>query len=149
AHLQNAIIFAGTMRLFAQTCEAVAATTKKKEKVRLVAEYIRTAPVEEAACAAVFLTGFAFPRNRNSNLSVGGSLLWDAVARVTGATWDQMQAAYRRHGDLGSAAAELFTERRHTNDLAVCAVSVRFEEIAARRGPDHKGAAVAELLQHM
>ena len=137
------------MRGFAQTCEAVAATTKKKEKVRLVAEYLRAAPLEEAACAAVFFTGFAFPRNRNINLSVGGALLWDAVARVTGATPEQIQAAYRRHGDLGSAAAELSAEQQQSSELTVCGVSEKFDEIAARRGQDHKAAAVAELLQHM
>ena len=52
------------MQAFAQTADAVAATTKKLEKVRLVAEYFRSRPVDEAAQAAVFLSGRAFPHGR-------------------------------------------------------------------------------------
>jgi hypothetical protein len=45
------------MRRFVETCDAVAATTKKTEKVRLVSEYVKTLSIDDAARAAVFLTG--------------------------------------------------------------------------------------------
>ena len=63
------------MQQFAMTCEAVAATTKKTEKVRLVAEYFRSRPVTEAAQAAIFLSGRAFPAWEERTLQVGGTLL--------------------------------------------------------------------------
>ena len=50
------------MRRFAETCEAVAATTQKSEKVSLVGTYLRSLPLDAAAGAAVFLAGRAFPR---------------------------------------------------------------------------------------
>jgi hypothetical protein len=34
------------MLRFSQLCESIAATTKKNEKVRLVADYFRAVPVE-------------------------------------------------------------------------------------------------------
>ena len=37
------------MRTLAETCEAIAATTKKLEKIRIVAEYLKSRPVEEAS----------------------------------------------------------------------------------------------------
>ena len=72
------------MQAFAQTADAVAATTKKLEKVRLVAEYFRSRPVEEAAQAAVFFSGRAFPAWEERTLQVGGTLLWRTVGRDIG-----------------------------------------------------------------
>ena len=46
---------------FAQLCESIAATTKKNEKVTLVADYLSTAPVDESALAALYLCGRVFP----------------------------------------------------------------------------------------
>ena len=43
------------MRTFALIAQAVAATTKRREKVRLVADYLRSLPLEEAERAAVEL----------------------------------------------------------------------------------------------
>ena len=71
------------MQQFAATCEAVAATTKKTEKVRLVAEYFRSRPMAEAAQAAIFLSGRAFPAWDERTLQVGGTLLWRAVAEIS------------------------------------------------------------------
>lgn len=83
------------MRRFAETCEAVAASTKKNEKVRLVGEYLRSLPVEDAACAALFFSGRAFPRTQEKVMAVGGSLIcstWTAsccwICRSPSATAD-------------------------------------------------------------
>ncbi|HEY6350884.1 MAG TPA: hypothetical protein VI636_15895 [Candidatus Angelobacter sp.] len=94
---------------FAATCETVAATTKKTEKVRLVAAYFHLRPAE-AGQAAVFLSGRAFPAWEERTLQVGGSLLWRAVAEVSGKGEVALTAAYRRHGDLGAAAQDVLAE---------------------------------------
>ena len=49
------------MDTFAATCEAVAATRKKTEKTRIVAEYLRSLGPEMAPRAAQFLAGQVFP----------------------------------------------------------------------------------------
>src|SRR5437899_658288 len=95
------------MEAFATTAEGVAATTKKTEKVRQVAEYFRSRPVEEAAQAAVFFSGRAFPAWEERTLQVGGTLLWRALAEISGKGEVALTAAYRRHGDLGAAAQDL------------------------------------------
>ena len=43
------------MRELAETCEQIAATTKKLEKTSMVAGFLRSQSPEEAAVAAVFL----------------------------------------------------------------------------------------------
>src|SRR5215470_2480866 len=95
------------MQQLALTCEAVAATTKKTEKVRLVAEYFVAHPVDNAAQAAVFLSGRAFSAWEERTLQVGGALLWRTVAEISGKSEGSMRAAYRKYGDMGSVAAEV------------------------------------------
>src|SRR5579863_9525921 len=98
------------MQEFVANCEAVASTPKKTEKVRLVAEFLRSRPVTEAARAAIFFSGRAFPRWEEQTLNVGGAALWRAVVEVSGKGEAALTAAYRRLGDLGSAAQEALAD---------------------------------------
>lgn len=134
------------MRRFGETCEGIAATTKKNEKVRLVADYLLSLPPDEAARAAVFLTGRAFPRREERVLAVGGSLVWQAVSRLAEADPETMEQVYRRHGDLGDMAAELLTGKNQGTGLALRDVTAAFEELAQRRGAAQKSAVLDELL---
>src|SRR5215472_9436449 len=112
------------MRAFAEACEAVAATTKKLEKIRSVADYFRSLPIDEAAQAAIFLSGRAFPAWEERTLQVGGSLLWRTVAEISGKPDVALTAAYRRHGDLGAAAADVLV------DTAPARSSLSLEDVA-------------------
>src|SRR3954449_11930142 len=91
----------------AQTAERVAATTKKTEKVSIVAEYLRSLAPEEAELAALFLSGRPFAAWEETTLNVGGALLWRVLEQISGKNDSALAAAYRRHGDLGSAAYDL------------------------------------------
>jgi DNA ligase N terminus len=133
------------MRKFAEMCEAVAATTKKLQKTAIVAEYLKSRSADEAAVSAVFLSGGAFPAWEESTLQVGGSLLWRVVAELAGKSEVELTAAYRKHGDLGAAAAEVL-EQRTGQGMDVLEVSQRFREIAGARGAAAKIAMVRELL---
>jgi DNA ligase 1 len=119
------------MQAFAQTADAVAATTKKLEKVRLVAEYFRSRPVDEAAQAAVFLSGRAFPAWEERTLQVGGTLLWRTVGEISGKGEVALTAAYRRHGDLGSAAQDVLEHSASAkSSLSVADLASAFDELA-------------------
>ncbi len=135
------------MRRFAETCEAVAATTKKNEKVRLVGEYLRSLPVENAACAALFFSGRAFPRTQEKVMAVGGSLIWQAVAGLAGAGPGAMETVYRRHGDLGDMSEELLAGKTAPEALSLRDVEDAFEELARSRGPSQKLPVLEALLR--
>jgi DNA ligase 1 len=137
------------MRTFAQTCDRVAATSKKLEKIRLVAEYLSSIRVAEAVVAAVFLSGRPFPIWEETTLNVGGALLWRVVEELSAKTDGELSAAYRRHGDLGAVAGELLPALPPTKDLMVSEVQAMFRKMAAARGPAAKGALVRELLTHV
>ena len=134
------------MRKLAESCEAVAATTKKLQKTAIVAEYFKSRTTDEAAVSAEFLSGKAFPAWEETTLQVGGSLLWRVVAEISGNDEAALTAAYRKHGDLGAVAGEVLPETSGQG-LGVLEVSKEFREIAAARGPAAKTALVRGLLE--
>src|SRR6202045_4687824 len=91
----------------AQLCESIAATTKKTEKVSLVADYLRAAPVEEAALGALYLCGRVFPRREERVLSIGFSILLRAVAAIVKKDPHELATILRHHGDIGAGAEEI------------------------------------------
>lgn len=70
------------MLRLAELCERIAATTKKTEKVTMVAEYFRSRELLDAAISAVFLSGQAFPAFDERTLQIGGSLLWKLAVEL-------------------------------------------------------------------
>jgi DNA ligase-1 len=134
----------------AKVCERIGATTKKTEKVALLAEYFRSRPMEDAAIAPVFLSGRAFPAYEERTLQVGGSSLWRLLEELEHASDDQMRAAYRKHGDLGSAAFELLATRanaRSDGRISLAQVRVAFDEIASARTAPAKATVLRSLLE--
>ena len=92
------------------TADAVRATTKKLEKLAALGAYFLRLDDDDLAIAARLFAGVPFPRTDERVLSVGWRALLDSVVALTGATDDDVTAAYQKHADLGDATAEL-TER--------------------------------------
>jgi DNA ligase-1 len=134
------------MLRFAQTCDAVAATTKKTEKVRLVSSLLQSLPIEDAVHAAIFLTGRPFPRWDERVLGVGGRLLARLIGEFSGKSGETMSSVYRKHGDLGDMAQELLAERAGAPGVSFSDVAGVFSALAAARGPSQKTELVRTLL---
>src|SRR5271157_3083488 len=179
------------MQRLAETCEGIAATTKKTEKTAIVAAYLRSRELGDAAISAVFLSGRAFPAFDERTLQIGGALLWKLVAELarghkvarvsdekqiprglksarddknkikalTGAAEavplqaehraeSALAAAYRKRGDLGSAAADVLTATAPTSG-AITLLQVRetFDRIAETHTATAKSAALKSLLE--
>ncbi len=164
------------MRKFAEACEQIAGTTKKLEKIAIVADYLKSSPPEEASVAAVFLSGRPFPMWEETTLQVGGRLLWQVVEELSGKSAEELTAAYRKHGDLGAATAEVLSlptgicgdGRLARPDRAMLAsagenedsiadksspsvreVQAAFRKIAAVRGSASKATLVRALLSQL
>jgi len=133
------------MRKLAESCEAIAATTKKLVKTAIVADYLKSRTTDEAAVSAVFLSGRAFPAWEETTLQIGGASLWRVVAELSGKDEAALTAAYRKYGDLGAVAGEVLPERSGQG-LGVLEVSRSFREIATARGPVAKTSLVRDLL---
>jgi DNA ligase-1 len=134
------------MLRFAETCDTVAATTKKTEKVRLVSSLLQSLPIEDATRAAVFFTGRPFPRWEERVLGVGGRLLVRLICELAATTGEAMGSAYRKHGDLGDVAEELLAECSGTPGVSLSEVGAAFGELASMRGQAEKSRLLRDLL---
>jgi DNA ligase-1 len=160
------------MRKFAEACERIAGTTKKLEKIAIVADYLKSSPPAEASVAAVFLSGRPLPAWEETTLQVGGRLLWRVVEELSGKNEQALTAAYRKHGDLGAAAEDLLEaglgtgapsrpvraelgggendEDSMLNDgPRAREVQTGFRRIAAARGSSAKATLLRELLSQV
>ena len=87
--------------------------------------------MDEAAQAAVFLSGRAFPAWDERTLQVGGTLLWRAVGEISGKGEVALTAAYRRYGDMGAAAQEVLAKSAPPKgSLSVAELAETFDELA-------------------
>jgi len=136
-----------SMLRFAQLCEAVAGTTKKLEKRKLVAEYFCAQPVQTASQAAIFLSGDVYPAFSERTLNVGGSIVWRAVQQITGASEQEMSAVYRRTGDLGAASHLLWPAEFSGSVLTLPDLAKLLDDIAVAHGPAAKLGRVTALLR--
>jgi DNA ligase 1 len=137
------------MRTFAETAEKIAATTKKLEKTALLAEYLKSAPLDEAALGAVFFSGRPFPAWEETTLQVGGTLLWRTVQELSGRSEHELTAAYRKLGDLGAVAGAVLPQPCSDGRPRPSNIQLIFREIAAARGPAAKGILVRKLLSEV
>jgi len=136
------------MQAFAHTADAVAATTKKLEKVRLVGEYFLSRPVDEAAQAAIFLSGRAFPAWEERTLQVGGTLLWRTLGEISGKGEVALTAAYRRHGDLGAAAQDVLEHSAPArSSLSVSQLASVFDDLARTSAAARKLSSLKDILR--
>ena len=126
------------MRAFVETCDAVAATAKKLEKIRLVSQLLKSLHLEDAVRAAIFLTGRAFPRNDERILGVGGTQLYRLVAELAGKAAAQLGEVYRQHGDLGSVAGELLQPAHSGADVSLNEVANAFAKLPLLRSQAQK-----------
>ena len=137
------------MRKFAETCETVAATTKKLLKIGIVADDLKARPLEEAGVEAVFFSGRPFPVWEETTLQVGGTMLWKLVGELSGKSESELREAYRKLGDLGAVAGAVLPEKDGLANLGVIEVQESFRKIAATRGPVGKSGIVRELLSRL
>jgi ATP-dependent DNA ligase len=137
------------MLRFAQLCESIAATTKKTEKVRLVADYLRASPVEEASLGALYLCGRVFPRREERVLSIGFSILLRAIEKIAKRDPAELAPILRHHGDLGAGAEEILREHPVTSSLTLPQIAEVYASLAQQRGPAAKQALLEHTLQRL
>ncbi len=148
---------------FAETCAAIAATPGKLEKVRRLADYLRTLDAESAPFVTVWFTGLPFAPGENRVLQVGWSLLRDALGTVAGVDDTEFHHAYLKHSDLGETARELMERRLPARlaqadilklggpetgvPLALREMQTLFDALQTARGPAAKFPLLVRVLE--
>ncbi len=101
-----------TLDALAGVAEAIRATSAKTAKIALLRDHFAALPPADAARAALYLTGRAFPQSDPRVLNVGWALLRRAVLEVSGHHEGDFRTAYRRFGDSGDTAESLLAAPR-------------------------------------
>jgi DNA ligase-1 len=139
------------MRRWSDLAERVAATTRTSEKTALLADYLRSLSPDELAVAVVFLTGRPFPEADQRATGLGWSSIVAAVGALTGATREDLAAAYDRHSDLGLAVEDVLARAAHASSNGgsptLQEVAATFEAIEVASGPAAKAKLLHDLLE--
>jgi DNA ligase-1 len=128
---------------FAEVGETIAAKPSKLEKVRLLAEYLRTLAPEQLPIAAIYFTGKAFSQSDLRTLQVGWVVIYRALAAATKLSEAQLRPIARAHGDAGKSAFEALDDRTTPAPFTLVQSRELFENLHKTRGPIAK----TELLQ--
>jgi DNA ligase-1 len=128
---------------FANVGESIAATAAKLEKVRLLAQYLRTLNSEQLAVVATYLTGRAFAQSDLRTLQVGWAVICRALLAATKISDAEFHRIAASHGDLGKTAYEVLEGRTKPQSFLILESRDLFEELHRARGPIAK----TDLLQ--
>ena len=129
---------------------------KKRAAIAEAVGRIAAESVEDAGRFCLYLAGQPFAEADPRKLNAGGALLTRAVKSISGCTDAALTAAYRRHGDLGAAAADLWASsdpnaptsqsRDVGHPLLLAEVAGAFEVMAGARTTAVRAATVEGLL---
>ena len=96
---------------WASAADAVRSTTRRLQKLAVLTDYLPSLRDESLAIAARFFSGFVFPRHDARTTRVGGSILWTALASLTGLPDEALAEAYGRYGDAGDMVGEVLASQ--------------------------------------
>jgi DNA ligase-1 len=131
---------------FTTTANAIAATTKKSEKERLLAAYLTSLDDAALERAAVFFSGGPFPRKEQRVTGVGGATIGEAAAEASGRTTEEVWAAWGKYADPGDTIAEVFPHDPG-RDITLPELGEYFDRLAATSGSIAKRDVLTELLR--
>ena len=137
------------MRRWSEIAEQVAATSRTSEKIRRLAEYLRTLTPAELPLAVIFLSGRPFPERDQRTVGLGWAAIVQAAEAVANADEGATGAFYNQSSDLGQAVHDLLasSSRRPSGELPMLTdVADAFSAIAQARGAAAKGQIFRTLL---
>jgi DNA ligase-1 len=134
--------------LFAKTAGAVASTTKRLEKLAVLAEYLSALSDEDLAIAARLLSGNPFPLSDDRTLNVGFSVASTVLIELSGVSPEEYGRLAVSLGDLGDVAAHILPARpvQPGEPITLRSALDSFDTIASTRGTGKKTLLLHTLL---
>lgn len=128
---------------FARVGEAIGQASAKLEKIRILAEYLRSLTRQQLPIAATYLTGRAFPQNDLRTLQVGWAVIVRALQAASRQSDSELHRITGAYGDAGKSAREILEGRTKPEPFGLVASRDFFDALQKARGPIAK----AEILQ--
>jgi DNA ligase-1 len=130
---------------WASVADVVRSTTKRLQKLAALVDYLPSLPDDSLAIAARFFSGVVFPRHDARTTQVGGSILWTALASLTGLPDEALAEAYGRYGDAGDMVGEVLASQPQSMHTLGW-VEGRFAALAQANGSTARREIVREVL---
>jgi DNA ligase 1 len=134
---------ASEFHAFATVGESIAATPAKLEKVRLLAEYLRTLTPGQLPIATTYFTGKPFPQNDLRTVQAGWAVIHRALMGAAKLAEPDFRKIAMSHGDAGKTALDSLEGRTAPEPFSLAESRDLFEALHKTRGPLGK----TELLQ--
>jgi DNA ligase-1 len=128
---------------FAEVGETIAATPAKLEKVRLLAEYLRSLDPAQLAIATIYFTGKPFPQSDLRTIQAGWAVIHRALMSAAKLTEPEFRRIATSHGDTGKTALEALEGRTIPEPFTLAESRELFDTLHKTRGPLGK----TDLLQ--
>ena len=130
---------------WASVADAVRSTTKRLQKLAALAEYLPSLTDDSLAIAARFFSGIVFPRHDARTTQVGGSILWNALASLTGLPDEALAEAYGRYGDTGDMVGDVLASQPPSGH-SLAWVEGQFAALAQATGSTARRGIVRDVL---
>ena len=132
----------------AAVAERVRGTTKKLEKMALLADYFATLGDNDLAIAARYIAGQVFPRHDMRVLQVGGAATVQMLVALSGLTREEIAPLSVRLGELGEVAREILPGHLpEESALTLATVETAVEALAVTPGTKAKTALLTNLVR--
>jgi DNA ligase 1 len=120
---------------FANVGETIGTTPAKLEKVRALADCLRTLGSDQLSIATIYFTGRAFAQTDVRTLQVGGSIIYRAIMAAAKLSEAEFRRIAHSHGDAGKTAFEALNGRTNPKPFAILQSHEFFEALQKARGP--------------
>ncbi|MGI8688457.1 MAG: ATP-dependent DNA ligase [Thermomicrobiales bacterium] len=132
----------------AEVAERVRGTTKKLEKMALLAGYLTTLGDNDLAIAARYIAGQIFPQHDMRVLQVGGAAIVQMLVMLSGRTREEIAPLSVRLGELGEVAREILPGHLpEESALTLAVVEEAVEELAVTPGTKAKTTLLTDLVR--
>ena len=139
----------GTLQEFAETAEAIAATTKKLEKAAILGRYLNKLSDPDLNRATRYFAGQQFAQADSRTTNVGGSIISAALSEATGFSGEDLYPRYVRLGDPGELAEEIVKEAGQNQPPTITLVETEslITRLSDTRGIKNKTALLTALIR--
>ncbi len=132
----------------ARVAAAIAATTSKREKVRLLSGFLASTRDRDLVLATRYFVGQVFAVGDPRTLQVGGAAFQSALLELGGGDDAELRLLWRRYADVSDVVAAVVGRRRGANaPLELQRLDEAFSAMAVAAGARARAEALRSLLE--
>jgi DNA ligase-1 len=97
----------------AELYEALSSTTKRLEKIEILANFLKELPEKDREVLYLLL-GEVFPEYNEKKIGISNQLAMKAISKATGCYKEKVVKEWKNLGDLGKVAEKLTKEKKQS-----------------------------------